>query len=372
MTTILRGARVFDGAGFGGPRDIAMVDGLIAEAPSAGAGVAGFEVVDAAGGYLLPGLIDCHIHLSGPETLARLAAHGVTTGLDMSSPPPLVRALRGAAGRAGPVADLRSGLMALTCPRSAHAERMRGVPAARESLVDGPEEAEAAVARRVRQGADYIKVVVDLPGFDLETVAAIVDAAHRHSLLVVAHASRSDAVELARRAGVDVLTHVPLDRAIDAAEAAEIAAAGTLTVPTLAMMRGIVDAAGSGPGPSYEPARASVRALHDAGATILAGTDANRTPAAPASPPFGESLHDELGLLVDAGLAPVEALRAATCDAAAHFGLADRGRVEPGLRADLVLLAADPGADISASRRIRGVWVAGEAVRGAGEGPEAR
>jgi imidazolonepropionase-like amidohydrolase len=95
---------------------------------------------------------------------------------------------------------------------------------------------------------------------------------------------------------------------------------------------------------------------------ILAGTDANATPAAPASPVFGESLHDELGLLVDAGLTPSHALDAATSLAAEHFRLPDRGRIAPGLRADLVLLDGDPTVDIAATRTIRGVWIAGERV----------
>lgn len=216
----------------------------------------------------------------------------------------------------------------------------------------------------MRHGADYIKVVIDLPGFDQPTVDALVATAHAHDLKVVAHASRSDAVAMAQRAGVDVLTHTPLDRPIDEAQAAELVAAGTVIVPTLTMMRGIVEnlAAKGVPGPSYEPARASVAALHVAGMPILAGTDANATPAAPASPVFGESLHDELALLVDAGLTPAQALDAATSVAAEHFGLADRGRVAPGLRADLVLLADDPTVDIAATRTIRGVWIAGERV----------
>jgi imidazolonepropionase-like amidohydrolase len=116
------------------------------------------------------------------------------------------------------------------------------------------------------------------------------------------------------------------------------------------------------PGPAYEPARASVAAVHAAGLPILAGTDANVAPGAPSAPPFGESLHHELELLVDAGLSAAEALDAATSLPADHFNLADRGRVEPGLRADLVLLEDDPLADISATRRIRGVWVAGQRV----------
>ena len=106
-------------------------------------------------------------------------------------------------------------------------------------------------------------------------------------------------------------------------------------------------------------ARDSVSVLYRAGVPILAGTDANTTPGVPASPPFGDSMHRELELLVDAGLSAVDALRAATLLPARYFGLADRGVVEPGKRADLVLLAGDPVADIRATRRIEQVWCAG-------------
>lgn len=350
---ILRAVRVYRDGAFGEPEDVVVDGGVIGSGPADGPEAASL-------GYLVPGLIDCHVHLYGPETLSALAAHGVTTGLDMNSPAPLVAALRGTPG----VTDIRSPLMAANSPTSAHAVRMKDIPAAAEALVGGVADVDAWVSRHVRHGADYIKVVIDLPGFDQPTVDALVATAHAHDLKVVAHASRSDAVAMAQRAGVDVLTHTPLDRPIDEAQAAELVAAGTVIVPTLTMMRGIVEnlAAKGVPGPSYEPARASVAALHVAGMPILAGTDANATPAAPASPVFGESLHDELALLVDAGLTPAQALDAATSVAAEHFGLADRGRVAPGLRADLVLLADDPTVDIAATRTIRGVWIAGERV----------
>ncbi|MDT7552883.1 MAG: hypothetical protein QOI16_1419 [Pseudonocardiales bacterium] len=349
----LRAVRVYRGGAFGEPEDVVIEGTVIGSDPADGQEVA-------SGGYLLPGLIDCHIHLHGPETLRALAAYGVTSGMDMSSPAPLVAALRGMSG----VADIRSPLMAAASPTSAHAVRMKDIPAAAEAVVGGVADVEAWISRHVQQGADYIKVVIDLPGFDQQTVDALVAATHARGLKVVAHASRSDAVAMAQRAGVDVLTHAPLDRPIDEAQAAELVAAGTVIVPTLTMMRGIVEnlkAAGR-PGPAYEPARATVATLHAAGMPILAGTDANATPAAPASPVFGESLHDELGLLVDAGLTPSHALDAATSLAAEHFGLPDRGRIAPGLRADLVLLDGDPTVDIAATRTIRGVWIAGERV----------
>jgi imidazolonepropionase-like amidohydrolase len=99
--------------------------------------------------------------------------------------------------------------------------------------------------------------------------------------------------------------------------------------------------------------------LRDAGVPIVAGTDANASTQIPANVPHGESLHRELELLVEAGLSPLEALRAATVLPATYFGLADRGRIEPGLRADLVLLDEDPLAKISATRSIRRIWIGG-------------
>ncbi len=351
----LRDVRVYRDGAFGEPRDVVIEGSVIGSGP-----VDGQEI--ASGGYLIPGLIDCHIHLYGPETLSALAVYGVTSGMDMSSPAPLVAALRGMPG----VTDIRSPLMAAASPTSAHAARMKDIPAAAEALVRGVADVDAWNSRHVQQGADYIKIVIDLPGFDQQTVDALVAAAHSRDLNVVAHASRSDAVSMAQRAGVDILTHTPLDRAVDEVQAAELVAAGTVIVPTLTMMRGIVEnlkAAGR-PGPAYGPARATVATLHAAGMPILAGTDANATPAAPASPVFGESLHDELVLLIDAGLTPAQALDAATSVAAEQFGLPDRGRIAPGLRADLVLLGADPTVDIAATRTIRGVWIAGERVAG--------
>lgn len=363
-TTVLRDVRLFEGDAFGPATDLAFEDGRITATPGEkdDGHHENADAVDGGGRFVLPGFIDCHVHLYGPETLTSLAAYGVTTALDMSSPAPLVRALRGRGG----VTDIRSGMMALSSPASAHAQRMKDIPAAQEAFVEDIAAVPTAVARRVEQGADYIKVVIDLPGFDQATVDAIVAEAHRHGLRTVAHASRFDAVAMAQRAGFDVLTHVPLDRPIDDEQAGALAAAGVVVVPTLTMMKGIVErlAGTGGPGPRYQPAVDSVTALHRAGVTVLAGTDANQTPAAPASPPMGASLHDELALLVAAGLTPAEALRAATSAAADHFDLPDRGRLAVGLRADLVLLDQDPTLNIDASRAIRGVWIAGEPVVG--------
>jgi adenine deaminase len=120
----LRAVRVYRDGAFGEPEDVVIDGTVIGSDPADGQEVA-------SGGYLIPGLIDCHIHLYGPETLRALAAYGVTSGMDMSSPAPLVAALRGMRG----VADIRSPLMAAASPTSAHAARMKDIPAAAEAVV---------------------------------------------------------------------------------------------------------------------------------------------------------------------------------------------------------------------------------------------
>jgi hypothetical protein len=96
--------------------------------------------------------------------------------------------------------------------------------------------------------------------------------------------------------------------------------------------------------------------LHAGGARVLAGTDAFDGFVLP-----GFSLHQELALLVQAGLSPVEALRAATVEAARYFDDRQAGTIAPGMRADLVLLDADPRTDIANTRRIRAVVTRGKA-----------
>jgi imidazolonepropionase-like amidohydrolase len=242
-----------------------------------------------------------------------------------------------------------------------------------QGLVADPDEAKAYVAQRVAEGVDYIKIIIDLPGYDEPTVRALVEAAHAHGLRTIAHAAARDAVLLAEAAGVDVLTHAPIDRELEDSEVESTGTSGKVVVPTLTMMEAIARKIGKFAPVSYDVARSTVGQWHRAGVTILAGTDANQAPSAPASPPYGTSLHHELGLLVDAGLSPVDALRSATVLAAGYWGLADRGVIAPGRRADLVLIDGDPLADISAVSKIAAVWCAGQPVDGAaGRTEEAR
>src|SRR5580693_6967642 len=233
----LTNVRVFDGERLLEPATV-VIDG-----DRIGSDPAGATTWEGDGRVLLPGLIDCHIHLTDSSTLAALARQGVTTH-----------------------------------PASMHAKRMGRA----QGLVADPDEARAYVSQRVAEGADYIKIIVDPPGFDEATVRALVEAAHSHGLRTIAHAANSGAVLLAQAAGVDVLTHAPIDRPLSAGEAAATRAFGQVIVPPLTMMEAIVaKLAGVAP-VSYDAARDTGGQWHRAGVTILAGTDANQAPSAPA------------------------------------------------------------------------------------------
>ena len=344
--TVLTNVRVFDGQQLTGPRTV-VIDGVVI-----GADPAGGRVTDGGGAVVLPGLIDAHVHLSGRKSLQQLAGYGVTTALDMGTwPVSLVDSLRSVKG----LTDIRSAGTSAVAPGSLHS-RIPGFPAGGQ--VTGPDDAGRYVAERVAEGSDYIKVIVEDPGFDRPTIDALAAAARRHGKLSVAHAASFAAIAMALEAQVDVITHSPLDKVLDDAAVARFAAAGRISVPTLTMMEGTVEQSHR-PGDQYAPARATVTALYRAGVPILAGTDANDAKGVPANIPHGESLHHELELLVDAGLPAVDALRAATSLPARYFGLPDRGVIEPGRRADLLLIDGDPVADITATRQIQRIWLAG-------------
>ena len=345
--TAVTNVRVFDG------RRLLAPGTVVIEGDRIGSDPRGAEMVDGEGGVLLPGLIDAHVHLHGRLTLEQLAGFGVTTALDMACAPELVNSLRGAAG----LTDIRSAGTPAIAPGSPHSQ----IPViGQRGLITGAGQARQFVAERVAEGSDYIKIVVGnpAPSHDQATLDALVAAAREYGQLTVAHASSYEAVQMAQQARVSVLTHVPLDQALDETAAADAVAADRILIPTLAMMEGIVQQSAP-PGRDYAAARASVTVMYRAGVPILAGTDANAEVGGPATISHGSSLHRELELLVEAGLTTVDALRAATSRPARYFGLADRGVIEPGRRADLLLIDGDPLRDITATRSIRRIWCGG-------------
>lgn len=359
-----------------------IVDGLIDECSAASAARDGDEIVDARGGTLFPGLIDAHVHLA-PGALRQSLTFGVTTVLDMFSTPDVVAAAGEQARVRADVADVRSSGIGATAPGGHPSAMYAPFP-----TLTGPQEAERFVEDRVANGSHFLKLFSGprglWPALDAETVTALVAAGHERGLVVVAHVSSTAGLREVVSAGVDVVAHVPVDAELDDELVARMVEIGVAVGPTLATVENTLGEPGGAavlddprlagligevfarrlaPGvmersgreaPPYARAEANVRRLANAGITVLAGTDAPNPGTV-----FGASLHRELELLVRCGISPAAALAAATSAPARVFGLADRGRVAVGLRADLVLVSGDPLTDITATRAITRIWRGG-------------
>ena len=386
--------RVFDGTSVLNADSVLVRDGVIVETGSDLQVPHDAEIVDGAGGTLLPGLIDAHTHTFEAAELEQALAFGVSTELDMFCVPQLLGPLRRAAATREDVADLRSAGIGATAPEGHPTQLVKmGVYPPFPTVAD-VDEAAGFVADRVGEGSDYLKILLDdgstvgwdgIPSLRPEIVTSLITAAHAHGLAAVAHISTQQDARRTVAAGVDGLAHLFVDAPPDAAFVDEAAAAGIFAIPTLtiyeklydshrrdavyadnpsvqpylpATVRSALQADWSGAMPGQPPAGASAqhpadaaRLLHQAGVPVLAGTD-----VAPSRAAHGLSLHAELAALVDAGLAPTEALAAATRNPAEAFGFTARGRIEPGRRADLLLTDGDPTRDITATREITGVW----------------
>lgn len=362
----LTNVRVFDGTSLQPPSTVIIEGTHIARMCSSSSTCASHNhattYYDAEGMTLLPGFIDAHTHPLNTTHLTSLTRAGITTAVNAFCPsPPLCASLRHQPG----LTVLVTASFIATSPNSTHARMVlgMGVPDAADLLIRDISQVPGFVAQQVAQGAEFIKLVGSAPGpgLGVEGQAAVVAAAHAAGERVVLHAASYEAYEEGLRAGVDQIHHAPLDVAVDERLVRMFKGMdGVVAVcPTLTMMRATVEALGGKRNLSFAAAVETVARLHGAGVPILAGTDANLQPGAPAQVPFGSSLHDELENLVQAGLSPVEALNAATALPARHFGLVDRGVVREGMRADLVLVDGDPTVDITASRRIVKVWVRG-------------
>lgn len=223
------------------------------------------------------------------------------------------------------------------------------------------EECQAWVEKRIEEGSDYIKVIADNPGPTQGVLNGLTSAASKKGKMSVVHAARVDVWSMALESGADVVTHVPMEGVLSASQCEKAKIEGRIAVPTLTMMEGLCwKLRLFRRGMNFNNSLESVTNLHKAGVEIVAGTDANASPIM--GVPHGESLHHELELLTCAGLTRGEVLRSATLDAATAFGLGDRGVVEVGKRADLVLVEGDPLEDIKATRNIRRVWIEGVEV----------
>ncbi|KAI3340026.1 putative hydrolase [Ustulina deusta] len=316
--------------------------------------------IDGNGGVLLPGFIDAHAHPSNITDLQDLSRYGVTTTMLMACfAPQLCQSLKNHTG----LVDVVAGSLPAAAPGSTHGNIIVAVDGNGDRLVANASVASQWVDDAVSWGPDFVKLIAESPGLDQQTLDVLTKRSREHGKRVACHASALDAYTQAATAGADNIQHVPLDEPISPNLARRIASRGQVATPTLAILRAISDA--SPETRNYTAAEETVRRLKEAGVPIIAGTDANLVQGLIATVPFGISLHEELQLLVDAGLSPVEALRAATSVAAEHWGLRDRGVIAPGKRADLVLLSENPLEDITATQSIQRIWLAGVEFSGA-------
>lgn len=372
---------------------------------------AGAQRIDARGRYLMPGLVDAHVHLEHfdtPHLLALFLAHGVTSVRNMDGCPYLLDWRRRivAGELAGPTIHTSGPIL-------------DGDPPARDdnTVVRTASEARAAVAAQDSAGYDFVKVYTNLAP---ETYRAILEDARLRGRRVAGHVPRRVTLEAALDGGQHALEHLTdfdelveadsssvrgrfhwsklhLAMAADTAKmtqaARRVAASGTWVVPTMIQAERAVAAGDSirawlaAPEVAYIPAagrelwegqarrisarldsadwkvvargqanrRAMVGALRAAGARIAIGTD---TPNAFVVP--GVSVHQELALLVASGFSAREALAAATSEAFQLMGASrDAGTVEAGRRADLLLLQDNPLAHLDNVRRPLGVMVRG-------------
>lgn len=234
-----------------------------------------------------------------------------------------------------------------------------------EGLANGVDEVRKAVRYQIKHGAQLIKICASggvmshtgEPGaqhYSDEELAAIVDEAHRRGLKVAAHTHGASAVIHAVRAGVDCIEHGFL---IDDETIELMVEKGTWLVPTqyLAEAMDISHAAPELQDKAavlFPKARSSVLAAYKAGVKIALGTDA---PAIPHGRNAGE-----LVTLVDRGLAPVDVLRAATVNSAELLGVTDRGRLAPGLLADVIGVPGNPLEDMTVTQDVRFVMKGGK------------
>ena len=314
--------------------------------------------------------------------LERSLDFGVTTVLDMGSVnKDFVNTIKKEdhEGITTDRADLKSAVLWVTAPGS-HGTQFGEVPTLAE-----PEDAAAFVAQRVEDGADFIKIIYDnfkmfdrpVPTLSKQTLFAVVDAAHEQGKMAVVHSRDVDAFADVVESGADGFVHVMVDKApgdqlIEALKRNDMFVSPNLSLARHDGLR-LIDDPDIGPMLTEDEVENlgkwrglrreggdkveydALMAFHRAGVTVLAGSDSPN-----GGTTEGASLHLEMELLVEAGLTPIEALRAATSSPATAFGLQDRGRIAEGLQADLLLVDGQPDQDITDTRNLAMIWKAGK------------
>jgi imidazolonepropionase-like amidohydrolase len=396
--TIFSGGMVFDGTGAQpAAADVAVEAGRIVDVASR---LDGDVSVDVTGRTLLPGLFDCHTHVTissvdlwraaqqpfsyqfyeAARNLESTLRIGITTVRDAGGADLGIKEAVDDGLVAGPRMQISIVMLSQTgghgddwYPSGAEVPFMIAHPGRPSGLVDGPDEVRRTVRELVRAGADVIKVATsggvlsprDDPRhahFRPPELVALVEEATAAGIFVMAHAQGADGIKNAVRAGIRSIDHgIYLDD-----EAIELMKErGTWFVPTLVAPQGVIDAAAAGvPLPPavvdkanrvVEIHRSAFRRAVEAGVRVAMGTDSGVTP-------HGRNLR-ELALMVDGGMTPLAALEATTRSAAQLLGVdGELGTIEAGKIADLVAVSGDITDVSTLADRVDQVWKAGAKV----------
>lgn len=332
----------------------------------------GARVVNVQGKHLIPGLWDMHVHLEGLEPIQEapeiLVSYGITSVRDMGGNWERLQDLRSSI-----TAGLRIGPSIYLAGYTLNGEQAADF----HLVVKTPQKAREAIERLKQGKVDFIKIHNQLSP---EVFSAVASEAKKNGLDFVGHVPHGISLLEASEAGMRTVEHIEvlmetelfqkenpaqgLKEALDRlrGEPGErvfytFVRNGTAHTPTLSAYWDFVS------GADRPEARAQGEALfrrfleltglmHKAGVKLLAGTDYRSDP--------GQRLHEELAFLVQAGLAPMEALQAATSLPAQVLGVSEKvGTIAVGRQADLVLLEADPLEDIGHTRKIAGVVLRG-------------
>jgi imidazolonepropionase-like amidohydrolase len=403
--TVFAGGLVFDGTGAApAPADVAVAGGRIVDV---GTGLDGDEVVDCTGATVLPGLFDCHVHVTvfdigmlprlqqpfsyqfyeAARNLARTLELGITTVRDAAGADLGIKQAVADGLIRGPRLQISVGLITQTGGHgdgwlpSGHCVPLSVPhPGRPEALVDGPDEMRRTARELLRAGAEVLKVCTtggvlsprDDPRHSQFTPAeldVLVTEATMQGRYVMAHAQGAEGVKNAVRAGARSVEHgIYLDdEAIDL-----MLAHGTWLVPTLVAPVNVVRAAQRGsalPEAAVRKAEEvvgvhadSVRRAVQAGVRIAMGTDSGVGP-------HGTNL-EELPLMAACGMSPAEVLAATTSSSARLLGYdQELGVLAPGFRADLVVVDGD-ALDLGRLRGgVRQVWQDGVRVVDRGGSP---
>jgi len=406
----LRGATLIDGTGSPArPNSLVLISGerIVSVGPATPEVVkalpAGTRVEDASGKWIVPGFVDAHVHAESDEGLKQMLRWGVTSARLMAEDVEAAARLATTTRRRTDVPDVFPAAPIFTA-KGGWWDQGQAPDSNLDRFPDTPERARASVRRAMALGSAEIKLMLDdmhwcrdplprLPRMTPEIARALIEEARGTDLRVTVHApSLSDAKE-AVALGATALAHGVLDT-LDEWTAGVMKTRPVFYIPTmdifefLADTRAFIEGVLSDPraerglpqsvvaryrSPAYSEGyakrypnfqnvrehlgklRENLVRLHAAGVPIALGTDMW------AFPGLGVSI--EMDLYVKAGLSPLEAIRAATETAARSLGLEKgRGTLEPGKRADLLLLDADPVKDVKNVRAIVAIYKAGRRV----------